>query len=86
MGVGRLAKSMNVPVIVLAGTVGPGAEQLLNEGILEFHSIKPKSISLPESLINRGLGRLGRKGRLPLGMLIRENFFLTKLSCNLETE
>lgn len=50
MGVGRLAKTMNVPVIVLAGTVGPGAKKLLHQGITEYHSIKPTSMSLPEAI------------------------------------
>jgi len=50
MGVGRLAKSMNVPAIVLAGTIGPGAEQVLNEGIIEYYAIKPESMSLPEAM------------------------------------
>ncbi|NIA06779.1 MAG: glycerate kinase [Actinobacteria bacterium] len=50
MGVGRLAKSMNVPVIVLAGTIGSGAEHILDEGIVSYHAIKPDSMSLPESI------------------------------------
>ena len=50
VGIGRLAKSMNVPVIVLAGTIGPGAEQVLNHGIVQYCSIKPESMSLPEAM------------------------------------
>ena len=50
MGVGRLAKSLNVPVIVLAGTIGSGAEQLLTEGIVSYHAIKPESMPLPEAI------------------------------------
>ena len=50
MGVGRLAKSMNVPVIVLAGTIGPGAEKLLDQGIVSYHAIKPDSMPLPEAI------------------------------------
>ena len=50
MGVARIAKGMNVPVIVLAGTIGAGAEQLLKEGVTEYHSIKPESMSLQESI------------------------------------
>ena len=50
MGVGRLAKSMNVPVIVLAGTIGSGAEQVLAQGITQYHAITPESMSLPEAM------------------------------------
>jgi glycerate kinase len=50
MGVGRVAKSMNVPVIVLAGTIGPGAEHVLDEGIVSYHAIKPNSMSFPEAI------------------------------------
>ena len=50
MGVGRLAKSMNIPVIVLAGTIGSGAEQVLAQGITQYHAITPESMSLPEAM------------------------------------
>ena len=50
MGVGNLAKSMDVPVIVLAGTIGPGAEQVLAQGITQYHAITPESMSLPEAI------------------------------------
>ena len=49
-GVGRLARSMNVPAVVLAGTIGSGAERILNEGIVEFRAIKPQSMPLAEAI------------------------------------
>lgn len=49
-GIGHLAKSLNVPVIVLAGSVGPGAELLLKQGISEYISIKPDSMSIREAI------------------------------------
>ena len=50
MGVGRLAKSMNVPVIVLAGSIGSGAERILDQGIVSYHAITPDSMSLSEAI------------------------------------
>ncbi len=49
-GVGRLAKTLNVPAVALVGLIGPGAEQLLNEGIVQYRSIKPESMSVQESM------------------------------------
>ncbi|MCK4850479.1 MAG: glycerate kinase [Phycisphaerae bacterium] len=49
-GVGRLARSLNVPAVALAGQIGPGAEQVLSEGIVQYRSIKPESMSVQESM------------------------------------
>ena len=49
-GVGRLAKKMSVPAMALAGLIGAGAEQILDEGIVAYHSIKPESMSIQESM------------------------------------
>ena len=50
MGVGKLAKRMNVPAIVLAGTIGPGAEKLLDQGITQYHAVTPESMPLTEAV------------------------------------
>jgi len=49
-GVGRLARGLKVPAVALAGQLGPGAEQVLNEGIVEYLAIKPESMSVQESM------------------------------------
>ncbi len=49
-GVGRLAKSLGVPAVALAGVIGEGAEQVLKEGIVDYRSIKPDSMSTQESM------------------------------------
>jgi len=49
-GVGRLAKRLKVPAVALAGQIGPGAQQVLSEGIVQYRSIKPESMSVQESM------------------------------------
>ena len=49
-GVARLAKSLGVPTVALAGQIGDGAEQVLKEGITDYRSIKPDSMSIQESM------------------------------------
>ncbi len=45
-----MAKSLGVPAVALAGVIGPGAEQVLEEGIVDYRSIKPESMSVQESI------------------------------------
>ncbi len=49
-GVGRLARRLKVPAVALAGQIGPGAQQVLSEGIVEYLAIKPESMSVQESM------------------------------------
>jgi glycerate kinase len=46
VGVGRLARSLGCPALALAGSVGPGAETVLAEGIDAYFSICPGPIVL----------------------------------------
>jgi glycerate 2-kinase len=50
VGVARLARSLGCPTLALAGTVGPGAEEVLDEGIDAYFSICPGPISLDEAI------------------------------------
>jgi glycerate kinase len=52
VGVARLARSMGCPVLALAGSIGPGARAVLDEGIDAYFSICPGPIEL-ESAIER---------------------------------
>ena len=38
-GVARLARSLGCPTLALAGTIGPGAEAVLEQGIDAYFSI-----------------------------------------------
>ncbi len=49
-GVTLMAKRLNIPVIALAGALGPGYESLYNAGIDAMYSICPGPISLEESM------------------------------------
>lgn len=53
VGVSSLARSMGIPAIALAGTIGEGAEAVLHEGISAYLSICPGPISIDEA-IRRG--------------------------------
>ena len=50
VGVSRLAHSLGCPTIALAGTVGPGAEAVLDQGVNAYFSICPGPITLDESI------------------------------------
>ena len=50
VGVARLARSLGVPTIVLAGTIGPGAEQVHASGVSAYFSICPGPTSLEAAL------------------------------------
>ena len=66
-GVAGLAKSLNVPVVALAGTVGEGAQMVLEQGVSEYFSIKPDSMSIVEAierapeLLGEAAERIARK-------------------------
>ena len=49
-GVARLANQYGVPVVVLAGSVGPGIEALYKEGVTAVLGIANKPLSLEESM------------------------------------
>jgi glycerate kinase len=51
-GVGRLASSLVVPVIALAGTLGEGVEAVHDHGVCAYFSICPRPISLDEAVRN----------------------------------
>ena len=50
VGVGRLARSLGCPTLALAGSIGPGAEATLDEGLDAYFSICPGPISLDEAM------------------------------------
>ncbi len=50
VGVARLARSLGCPTLALVGTIGPGAEAVLDEGIDAYFSICPGPISLDEAV------------------------------------
>jgi glycerate kinase len=54
VGVARLARSIGVPTLALAGTIGPGAEAVLDEGIIAYFSICPGPITLDDALTHAG--------------------------------
>ena len=54
VGVGRLARSMGCPTLALAGSIGPGAEAVLEQGIDAYFSICTGPMSLDEALIQAG--------------------------------
>lgn len=50
VGVARLAKKYNLPVLAIAGSIGPGAEKVLAEGIDAYMSIITRPMSLEEAV------------------------------------
>jgi glycerate kinase len=50
VGVARLARSLGCPTIALAGTIGPGAEAVLADGIDAYFSICPGPIALDQAM------------------------------------
>lgn len=57
VGVARLARSLNCPTFALAGTIGPGADAVLAEGIDAYFSICTGPIHLDEA-VARAFGLL----------------------------
>ena len=54
VGVARLARSLHCPVLALAGSIGPGAEAVLEHGIDAYFSICPGPISLDQAIAQAG--------------------------------
>lgn len=50
VGVARLAHSVGCPTLALAGSIGPGAEAVLDQGVDAFFSICPGPIPLEQAL------------------------------------
>jgi len=50
VGVGRLARSLGCPTLALAGSIGPGAEGVLEHGIDAYFSICARPISLEQAI------------------------------------
>jgi glycerate kinase len=50
VGVARLARSLGCPTLALAGTIGPGAEGVLAEGVDAYFSLCPGPIPLDEAV------------------------------------
>ena len=46
--------TIGVPTLALAGTIGPGAEAVLDEGIIAYFSICPGPITLDDALTHAG--------------------------------
>jgi glycerate 2-kinase len=54
VGVARLARSLGVPTIALAGTIGAGAEAVLGQGIDAYFSLCDGPMSLDDALAHAG--------------------------------
>ncbi len=50
VGVARLAHTMGCPTLAIAGTIGPGAEAVLEQGVDAYFSICPGPLSLDEAI------------------------------------
>ena len=50
VGVARMARSLGCPTLALAGSIGPGAEDVLLEGIDAYLSLCPGPITLEEAM------------------------------------
>jgi glycerate kinase len=50
VGVARVARSLGCPTLALAGSIGPGAEAVLAEGVQAYFSICPGPISLEDAV------------------------------------
>jgi glycerate kinase len=50
VGVARLARSMGCPTLAIAGSIGPGAEDVILEGIDAYFSLCPGPITLEEAI------------------------------------
>jgi glycerate kinase len=50
VGVGRLSRSIGCPVLALAGSIGPGAEATLGQGLDAYFSICPGPIHLDQAM------------------------------------
>jgi glycerate 2-kinase len=55
VGVARLARSLHCPTLALAGSIGPGAQAVLDDGIDAYFSICPGPLSLEQAIDQAGL-------------------------------
>jgi glycerate kinase len=55
VGVAQLARSLHCPTLALAGSIGPGAEAVLEHGIDAYFSICPGPISLDQAIDEAGM-------------------------------
>jgi glycerate 2-kinase len=51
VGIARLAHSLGCPTIALAGTIGPGAEAVLDQGVSAYFSLCPGPITLEQAIL-----------------------------------
>ncbi|MDR0874938.1 MAG: glycerate kinase [Clostridiales Family XIII bacterium] len=70
MGVAALAKSLNIPVILIAGSIGEGAEALYPLGVSGIFSIAQGPVTLEEAM--RGGAQLLEKTTARIVHLLRE--------------
>jgi glycerate 2-kinase len=54
VGVAELARSLHCPVLALAGSIGPGAEAVVEHGIAAYFSICPGPIALDQAIDQAG--------------------------------
>lgn len=54
VGVARLARKYNIPVLAIVGNIGPGADQVYAQGITSIMSIAPGPISREDSMARAG--------------------------------
>jgi glycerate kinase len=54
VGVSRLARSLGCPTLAIAGSIGPGAEAVLEEGISAYFSICPGPIAREAAMAQAG--------------------------------
>jgi glycerate kinase len=54
VGVALLARSLECPVFALAGTIGAGAEGVLDQGITAYFSLCSHPMSLDDAIANAG--------------------------------
>jgi glycerate 2-kinase len=54
VGVARLARSLGCPTLALAGTIGPGASAVLEQGIDAYFSLCPGPLTLDEARARAG--------------------------------
>ena len=53
--VAKLARSLHCPTLALAGSIGPGAQAVLDQGIDAYFSICPGPLSLEQAIDQAGL-------------------------------
>jgi glycerate kinase len=54
VGVARLARKLGCPTIAVVGSIGPGAEAVLDQGIVAYFSLCPGPIALDQAIAEAG--------------------------------